>query len=147
MRIVVDTDVVAAALLDEDGTSGPARATLAAGLEIHAPDHWKAELANVVWQGVRQGRIPLGEVDEILTLAENAPIESRDTEELWRGAVSRSIASGHSAYDTLFVELACRLGTKVVSNDEPLRRRFPDLVVDPTQFLVELASGKSPGDP
>ena len=35
--------------------------------------------------------------------------------ELWRGAVTRAIVAGHPGYDTLFIELAIRLGWPALS--------------------------------
>jgi len=65
----------------------------------------EAEFSNVVWKAVQLGRIAADQIDAIIGRAGALPIESVDVAELWRGAVTRAIAAGHPAYDTLFVEL------------------------------------------
>ncbi|MEK6608532.1 MAG: type II toxin-antitoxin system VapC family toxin [Myxococcota bacterium] len=137
MRLVVDTDVVAAALLREAGTGDEAARLLAGRREILAPAHWKAELCNVVWKAVRLGRLPAENADEVLSLAEALPITSVEVAQLWRGAVARSVRADHPAYDTLFVELAVRVGAPVASYDRQLRRRFPSHVRLPRDLLAD----------
>ena len=127
--------MIAAALLGEPGTAGQAARILASRAELHAPAHWTAELANVVWKAVRLGRLEPGAVDWVLSLAEALPIVAVPVAQLWRGAVARAIAGGHPAYDTLFVELATRLGAQVASFDRQLRERFPDRVRHPKDLL------------
>ncbi len=100
-----------------------------------APAHWKAELANVVWKAAVFHGIAIERCLEILHLAESLPISSVDVAELWRGAVGRAVSARHSAYDTLFVELAVREGMPLASYDAALRRRFPDVVRTPAALL------------
>jgi predicted nucleic acid-binding protein len=127
----VDTDVVAAAMLAESGTGEVAIRLLAGKWDFAAPSHWKAEFCNVVWKAVQLKRIAAEEIDAIFSRAGALPIESVDVAELWRGAVTRAIAAGHPAYDTLFVELAIRLRTNVASFDRRLQRKFPSIVRSP----------------
>jgi predicted nucleic acid-binding protein len=84
---------------------------------------------------VQLKRIGAEEIDAIFNRAGALPIESVDVAELWRGAVTRAIAAAHPAYDTLFVELAIRLKTHVVSFDRPFQRKFPSIVRSPTDLL------------
>ncbi len=132
---MVDTDVVAAALLGEPETGAQAERLLASRLELYAPVHWTAELSNVVWKAVRIGRLAKGTVDRVLSLAEALPIIAVPVAALWRGAVARAIANDHPVYDTLFVELATRLGARVASFDRQLRERFADRVRHPKDLL------------
>jgi predicted nucleic acid-binding protein len=136
MTLVVDTDVVAAALLGEQGSGDEAARLFAGRPNLMAPAHWKAELCNVVWKAVRLKRLAIEKVDQVLELAEALPITSVDVGELWRGAVARAIEADHPAYDALFVELAARSATWVVSYDRPLRNRFPDHVRRPDEILA-----------
>ena len=64
------------------------------------------------------------------------PIETVDVGDLWSGALLRAVSSGHSPYDTLFVELAVRLGTSVASYDQQLQSRFKTHVGPPSEFLA-----------
>ena len=97
--------------------------------------HWKAELCNVVWNAVRLGRMAPEQIDDLLGLAAALPIASVDVAELWRGAIARAVNGNHPAYDTLFVELAARLDTRVVSYDRQMKTRFPSLVMRPADAL------------
>ena len=129
--------MLAAALLGEPATGQEATAVLAGRWDLAAPAQWKAELANVVWKAVRLKHLDAAKVDLVLTMAEAFPIRSVDVSELWRGAVGRAMAGEHPAYDTLFVELAVRLGTHVVSYDRQLQARFPEHVRAPRRVLSE----------
>jgi predicted nucleic acid-binding protein len=81
---VVDTDVVAAAILAESGTSEEATRLLAGRWALTAPGHWKAEFCNVLWKAVRLERIAAEEIDGIISRFSALPIESVDIAELWR---------------------------------------------------------------
>lgn len=135
--MVVDTDVIAAAVLGEPRVGEEAGRLLAGRWEILAPSHWKAEFANVLWKAARSGRVAAENIDCLLTIAEGLPIASVPTEELWRGAVARAVLSDHPVYDTLFVELAARSRTHVASYDQPLQKRFPSLVKRPAAILKQ----------
>ncbi len=128
--------MIAAALLGEPDTGKEAARLLAGTWQLHAPAHWKAELGNVIWKAVRQGRLEVDKLDDILSLAQALPVATVDVGELWRGAVARAIEAGHPVYDALFVELAVRLGTHLVSYDGPLRRRFPNHVRVPGDLIA-----------
>lgn len=132
--MVVDTDVVAAAVLGESTSGEEATRLLGSKWEFAAPSHWKAEFCNVIWKAAQSGRVGAAEIDAILNRATALPIESVDVGELWR-AVTRAVATGHPAYDTLFVELAIRLRTKVASFNGQFQRKFPSIVKRPRDLL------------
>ncbi len=136
MSLVVDTDVIAAALLGEPGRGRQAGKLLAFGERLLAPAHWQAELANVVWKATVMGLLPVEAVAELIATAARLPIESVAVTALWRGAVARAIVADHPVYDTLFIELAERSGTRVVSYDRALRKKFADLVVEPAAVIA-----------
>jgi predicted nucleic acid-binding protein len=136
LKLVVDTDVIAAALLGEPGTGGEAARLLAGPWDLAAPAHWKAEFANVLWKAARVGRLPAEHVEAVLSTAEALPIESIDVGDLWRGAVARAAIADHPAYDALFAELAARMGTFVVSYDARLRACFAPRVKSPADVLA-----------
>jgi len=131
----VDTDVVAAAVLAEPAAGEEAARLLAGNWEFAAPSHWKAEFCNVVWKAVQLKRVTPGDVGRIISRVSALPIASVDVAELWRGAVVRAIVAGHPAYDTLFVELAIRLRTRVASFDRRFQRKFPPIVKSPGDLL------------
>lgn len=137
---MIDTDVIAAALLGEPVTGAEAARVLAGPWRLAAPALWRAELANVVWKAARSGRIAPGMAGDVLDAAEALPIETVEIGTLWRGALGRALQAGHPAYDALFVELAARLGTRVVSYDSPLRKAFPALAIRPADALAAAPS-------
>lgn len=51
-------------------------------------------------------------------------------------ALELGVLHRHSPYDTLFVALARRLGTKVVTDDQTLRLRFPNDVLTVPESLT-----------
>lgn len=122
-------------MLGEATTGEEAVRILTGRWDLAAPSHWKAEFANVVWKAVQLDRIAAEDADAVISRASALPLESVDVGELWRGAVARAIAAAHPVYDTLFVELAARLGTTMVSYDARLRRKFPSLVKRPALAL------------
>lgn len=135
MNLVVDSDVIAAALLGEEKRGAEAARLLARANRLLAPAHWKAEIANVVWKAVVFAGVPVERLSEIFRAVESLPIASVEVSELWRGAVARAIASRQSAYDTLFVELALRERVPMASYDAALQRKFPRVVVPPGKLL------------
>ena len=131
MKAVVDTNVVAYYLL---GTpkfaeeAGKFLATLKRGI---APVHWEAEIANVIWMATRTGILQPAESIERLILARRLGIESLPTRSLCQSALLRSIRSGVSIYDTLFVELAERERCPLVTFDKAILRAFPNIARRP----------------
>lgn len=135
MKVVVDTDVVAAALLGEEPRGTHATRLLATADVLLAPSHWKAELANVLWKAVVFGAVSAGALDELFRAAELLPIRSIDVSELWRGATARAVALRQPAHDVLFVELALREGVPMASFDRTLTRKLPRVVRSPSKLL------------
>ncbi|MBN2497241.1 MAG: type II toxin-antitoxin system VapC family toxin [Deltaproteobacteria bacterium] len=135
MIVVVDTDVAAAALLGEPERGAEAGRLLSRKIHLLAPAHWQAELANVIWKATLQGRLPIDQLDRVMELASRLPVESVEVRSLWRGAVALAVAHAHPVYDTLFVELARRVGARLASYDRVLREKFSELVSEPKEIL------------
>jgi predicted nucleic acid-binding protein len=131
VKIVVDTNVVAYLLLGTEAFADEARAAFSPVSNPIAPAHWEAELTNVVWMAVRSGILPLEEGPVRLSLARRLGIESVATTTLCQAALLRSVASGVSVYDTLFVELAARTGCPVVTFDKAMLKAFPQIAIRP----------------
>jgi predicted nucleic acid-binding protein len=126
---VVDTNVLADALLGVSGVRERAFQLLQEADEVVVPDLFFAELANVVWQYVTRMGLPLARGLEILDDAEALVTRSVPATTLWHRAVELAVEGRHPVYDTLFVALAEAEGTKLVTRDARLRDRFPDLVL------------------
>lgn len=128
MKAVVDTNVIAYAILGTPGFAEEAMAFLASTSELKAPASWEAELVNVVWMAVRKQAIHPDEAVVALGLAARLGIASVDVRSLWHGALLRSIHSGIAVYDSLFVELAERERVPLVTFDRRLASAFPSVV-------------------
>jgi predicted nucleic acid-binding protein len=108
-----------------------AREFLTALDEAWAPALWEAELANVLWMGVRKRVLEIEDALHRLTLAESLAIHAVPHRTLWQGALFRAHQSGIAAYDTLFVELAYRKKLPLATFDAGLLRAFPDIAARP----------------
>ena len=134
MKAVVDTNVVAYFLLGTDDYIDEARTCLEAVSNPVAPAHWEAELANVVWMAIRTGVLAAEEGPARLGLARRLGIESVATGTLCQGALLRAVSSGVPVYDTLFVELAARVGGPLLTFDKAVLRAFPDIARPPREL-------------
>ncbi|MGD9902980.1 MAG: type II toxin-antitoxin system VapC family toxin [Vicinamibacterales bacterium] len=131
MKAVVDTNGVAYLLLGTEAFVDEARTCLGQVATPLAPAHWEAKLANVVWMATCAGVLAPGDAPARLGLARRLGIESVATATLCQGALLRSIDSGVSVYDTLFVELAARTACPLVTFDKAVLKAFPDLACRP----------------
>jgi predicted nucleic acid-binding protein len=131
MKAVIDTNVVAYFLLGTEAFVDEARYCLEALADLVAPAHWEAEVTNVLWMAVRTGVRPAEEGPVRLGLARRLGIESIATSTLCQGALLRAVATNVSVYDTLFVELASRIGSPLVTFDKTILRAFPDIARRP----------------
>lgn len=131
MKAVIDTNVVAYFLLGTKGFDDEARRGLEAVSTPIAPAHWEPELANVIWMATRAGVLTPEDAPTRLGLARRLGIESVATATLCQGALLRSLSSGVSVYDTLFVELAARAGCPLLTFDKAVLRAFPDIARRP----------------
>ena len=131
MKAVVDTNVVAYFLLGNPEFDDEVRSFWEGVRDPLAPAIWEAEIANVVWMSMRAG--VLAEVDgpAKLHLARRLGIHTIATRALWHGALLRSVQSGIAVYDTLFVELAEREAAPLVTFDQRLLKRWPEIARRP----------------
>jgi len=136
VRIVIDTDVVAAILLGQTDRSEEAAALVGACGELLVPSHFKAELGNVIWKSITFGNYPVDQAGALAAAADALGFTVVDVGELWQGALARAIAARHPVYDTLFVELAVRESVPMASFDRTLRERFSAVVKSPAALLA-----------
>lgn len=80
---------------------------------------------------VRSGILPPEEGPVRLSLARRLGVESVTTATLCQGALLRSVTSGLSVYDTLFVELAARTGCPLLTFGKAVVKAFPDIAIRP----------------
>lgn len=135
MKVVVDTNVVAYLLLGTEAFVDEARVVFGAATNPLAPGHWEAEVTNVVWMAVRSGILQPEEGPVRLSLARRLGIETVATATLCQGALLRSVTSGLSVYDTLFVELAARERCPLATFDKAVIKAFPEIAIRPRDLL------------
>jgi len=133
--VVIDTMIFAYALLGVPRFRDEALSVLTNAGEILVPDCFRAELVNVVWQWTHENAIPLSVGLNVLTDADALITQAISAEQLWERALELSVEANHPAYDTLFVALAEREDTQLVTYDIKLRRKFQDRAISPTRFL------------
>jgi predicted nucleic acid-binding protein len=117
VRIVVDASVAVKWVLAEPNAD--AASALRAD-ELIAPALWLVEAANVLWRRSRNGELNAGEALELLLELQNAPVASLAIEPYLDFALSLAMEHGHPVYDCLYLAVAIRHQTHVVTAD----RRF-----------------------
>lgn len=123
--MIIDTMVMAYAMLGVPEFGGESLALLRTVDEISAPASVEAELLNVVWQWGLRGGAPqtaaaaYGNASRLWT--DLVPVET-----LWESALELALSAKHSPYDTLFVAAARLRRTRVVTYDKKLLALFPE---------------------
>jgi predicted nucleic acid-binding protein len=127
--VIVDTNVIAYAVLGPAEVREKAWRALAAVDVVVVPDLFFAEYGNVVWQWARRPGVGVTDFLGALDHAESLVERVLPTEQLWRAAVGLALRHGHPMYDAVFVAAAERLGSKVLTFDRGLLRAFPTLTL------------------
>ncbi len=132
--MVVDTLILAYALLGEEEFHEPSVEALRALPEVWAPESLRAEFANVVWLWIRHRGVEPAAGLAMLRDADSLVTEFVPVSRLWEEALALAVERDHSPYDTLFVALAQQRETKVLTSDQALLKRFPDWTVSLADF-------------
>jgi predicted nucleic acid-binding protein len=131
--IVVDTNIILYLLLPNEKTqlAEELRARLPHWV---APPLWRSECRNALALYLRKSLISIDEAialqiaaEEIMTPGE-VEVSSRDV-------LTLASQSGRSAYDCEFVAVARSLDSILVTEDEPLRKAFPDTAISLQEAL------------
>jgi predicted nucleic acid-binding protein len=128
VTLVVDASVALKWVLAEPGQ---AAADALLDEDLIAPSLWLLEAANALWRRSLRGELSAGEADERLSELFNAPVTSIPIEDDLSAAAALARRLGHPVYDCLYLALAVRAHSHVVTAD----RRFwaavqtkPDLI-------------------
>ncbi len=121
MSVVVDASVALKWVLDEPGKTA-AEALL--DEELIAPGLWLLEAANTLWKRTRRGELTDEEAKARLLELCNAPVTTTAIEDDLPAAADLANVLGHPVYDCLYLALAIREDTYVVTAD----RRFHAVV-------------------
>jgi len=126
VRIVVDASVALKWVLDEPGSDAAAALR---GQELVAPALWLAEAANALWRRACIGEITSVEANIRVSELRKAPVASLSIEPYLDQALELAAEMGHPVYDCIYLALALRHGTHVVTAD----RRFASAASIPTR--------------
>ena len=118
---VVDASVVIKWFIPEIH-SGAARRLLEQDHQYLAPDLLFAELGNVIWRKVRGGELLPAQGERLMTDLSTIAVETVPCRRLAKDAYSLAVATGRTLYDALYVALAVRLDTQMITADERLAR-------------------------
>jgi predicted nucleic acid-binding protein len=116
---VVDASVAVKWVIDEEGSDAAADL---AGESLSAPDLLLAECANVLWVKARRREITNEEVLERLALLRSAPVLLVPLEELIEDATRLAVILDHPVYDCLYLALAIRENTRLITTDQHFAR-------------------------
>lgn len=115
--VVVDASVALKWVVEEEDSDA---AVDLARNELWAPDLLKVECANALWAKARRGELDHAEVVERSDALNTVPMTLVPQKEVLDDAVRLALALEHPVYDCLYLALAVRHETYVVTAD----RRF-----------------------
>ena len=121
MNLVIDASVALKWVLDEPGADAAAALR---SESLIAPELWLVEAANALWRRTRRGEMSGEEARERLTKLRDAPVASAPIERDLLAAADLAGALDHPVYDCLYLAMAIREDTQLVTAD----RRFHAVV-------------------
>ena len=99
-----------------------ARRWLASPHEYVAPDLLFPEAGNAIWKKVRRGELTVEEGRRLAVDLSSVAVESISMRDLLPDAHALALSSGLTVYDAMYVTLAVRLKTQVITADDRLTR-------------------------
>ncbi|HKS76338.1 MAG TPA: type II toxin-antitoxin system VapC family toxin [Terriglobales bacterium] len=124
--LVIDASVAAKWVLPKENLAGEAADLLAVygkgEIAFAVPDLFWAETANILWKAARLGRQTRAQTEaglqELLSLA----LPTTSSADLVSVAFRLAIAYDRTIYDSLYLALAVKLSTRLITADEKLAR-------------------------
>jgi predicted nucleic acid-binding protein len=117
--IVLDASVVGAALFQEEHAVA-ASSAMTSGRDLLAPDLIYAELANVIWKRQRRGQVDDEQAGHLLNDILDLPLLISPSVSLVESALRLALRAGRSAYDCLYLALAVKADTVMLTCDKRL---------------------------
>lgn len=117
---VVDASVVLKWFVPE-ADSPASRRLLDTEHQFVAPDLLFSEVGNAVWKRVRRRELSADEGQRLIDDIAEVAVESVATRELLGDACAIAIATNQTVYDCMYLALAVRLDTQLVTADRRLR--------------------------
>ena len=118
---VVDASVVIKWFVPEIH-SDRARRLLAASHQYLTPDLLFPELGNAIWKKVRRGELTAEQGRRLAVDIASIAVETVSTRGLMIDAQALAIATGLTVYDAMYLTLAVRLKTELITADDRLSR-------------------------
>ncbi|MEK1934078.1 MAG: type II toxin-antitoxin system VapC family toxin [Pararhizobium sp.] len=123
MTTVIDASIALSWCFDDeasDETDAVAQNVIANGGLV--PSHFHLELANVLLQAERRGRISASEIAQRLDLIAQMPLETdpQTAGRAWNETLSLARTHKLTSYDAAYLELACRKGAALATKDKAL---------------------------
>ena len=117
--VVIDASVAVLAFFREPGYQS-AQALFRSGTPLYAPDLIFAEYANVVWKRHRRGELSGEEGLQLLADFLRMPLEVTPCSHLAIPALRLALHTGRTVYDALYLALAVRTNSILVTADKRL---------------------------
>lgn len=138
-RVVLDSSAIAALFFRED-VSDKVEEVVKSYSEYYTTSQAYSEVANVAWKRARNYGENVQLVKEALESAVdfiNKACVVEDVKQILEDAFKLAIDCGITVYDALFVALAVKLNTRVITTDKKLyeRLRGADLGLDVLQIV------------
>lgn len=114
MSVVIDASVALKWVLDEVGKDA---ADALLDEELIAPSLWLVEAANALWRRARRGELSDEQAKIRLATLFNAPVTNSPVEDDLPAAADLAAELGHPVYDCLYLALAIREGSFVITAD------------------------------
>jgi len=116
-----------------------ARRLLNPSNEFSAPDLLFAELVNVIWMKVRRGNVSEETARRFAGDLHRIPVATCSCLELAADACDLALATGRSVYDSMYLALAIRLETRLITADQRLFNaiRLHTLLAPHIQFIAD----------
>lgn len=122
---VVDASLVLKWFIPEIHSEA-ARRWLGASHDYVAPDLLFAEVGNAVWKKVRRKELEEAEGRQLVKALRQVAVETVATRNLLEDALALALTAGVTVYDAMYLALAVRLETEVITGDD----RFADKVAE-----------------
>lgn len=116
---VVDASVVIKWFVPEVH-SDAARRLLQSENQYVAPDLLFAETANTIWKKVRRGEVSRRDGEGLVADVGRAAVQTVPCRALAADAYALASACGRTVYDAMYLALALRLDTRLITADERL---------------------------
>lgn len=118
-RLVVDASIVVKWFIPEPG-SIEAIKLLNPNIQLYAPDIIRPEVANTLWKIHKRQMLTVDEASKIIENFLSSSIEICSSEALIADAFEIAVATGRTIYDSLYIALAIKRDSVLISADQRL---------------------------